>query len=117
MEGVRQPEAPAVAEGPRQGAVAQQGGAAAERQLAAARAAAAVQRRAVVVAPDVVAAGPQPEAVPDAAGVRQREAPDVPVAAQPSAAPSVCRRDRLRPWPVQARAAHPAHAMRGWRIA
>jgi hypothetical protein len=103
---------------PRQGVEAQQGGAVAERQPAAARAAAGVQRRAVAVVQDEAAAALQPEVVPDAAGVvRQREAPDVPAAARPSAVPWVCRRDRLRPWLGQARAAHPAHAMRGWRIA
>jgi hypothetical protein len=117
-EAVRQPEAPAVAEEPRQGVEAQQGGAVAERQPAAARAAAGVQRRAVAVVQDEATAALQPEVVPDAAGVvRQREAPDVPAAARPSAVPWVCRRDRLRPWLGQARAAHPAHAMRGWRIA
>jgi hypothetical protein len=89
-EAVRQPEAPAVAGEPRQEAVAQQGGA---------------------------AAGLQPAAAWAAAGVRQPEAPDVPAAAQPSVVPSVCRRDQLPPWPVQAPAAHPAHAMRGRRMA
>jgi hypothetical protein len=116
-EAVRQPEAPAVAGEPRQEAVAQQGGAAAERQPAAAWAAVGEQRRAEAVARDVAAAVLQPEVVPDAAGVRQPEAPDVPAAAQPSVVPSVCRRDQLPPWPVQAPAAHPAHAMRGRRMA
>jgi hypothetical protein len=115
--GVRQPGAPAGAEEPRQEAAVQQGGAAAERQPAAARAVAGVRRRAVVAAQDEAAAGLQPEVVPDAAGVRQPEAPDVPAAAQPSVVPSVCRRDQLPPWPVPAPAAHPAHAMRGRRMA
>jgi hypothetical protein len=115
-EAERQPAAPAVAGEPRQEAVAQQGGAAAERQPAAAWAAVGEQRRAEAVVRDV-AAGLQPEVVPDAAGVRQPAAPDVPAAAQPSVVPSVCRRDQLPPWPVQAPAAHPAHAMRGRRMA
>ena len=115
-EAVRQPAAPAVAGAPRQGAVEQQDVAAAERQPAAAWAAVGEQRRAEAVVRDV-AAGLQPEVVPDAAGVRQPEAPAVPAAAQPSVVPSVCRRDQLPPWPVQAPAAHPAHAMRGRRMA
>jgi hypothetical protein len=102
-EGGRQPEVLAVAEALRQGAVAVQDGAAAERQPAAAQ--------------DVVAVERQPEAAPGAEAVRLREARDVPAAALPSAAPWACHQDRLRPWPVQARSAHPARVTEGRRSA
>ena len=116
-EGVRQPEALAVAEEPRQGAVAEQGGAAAERQPAAARAAAVVLRRAVVVQ-DAAAAGLQPEAAPGAAVVLLRAARDEALAARPSAAAwaaPLCLQAAARPGPSAS--ARFAHAMRGWRIA
>jgi hypothetical protein len=115
VAGVRQPEVPAVAQVPRQAAEALPGGAAAVRQQAAVPDAEVALRRAEAV-PDV-AAGLQPEVAPGAAEVRQRGAPDVPAAAQPSAAPWVCRRDRLPPWLVQPRSVHPARAMEGRRIA
>jgi hypothetical protein len=113
MAGARQPGVPAVAEVPRQGAEAVRGEVAAVRQPEAVPGAAVAQRRAAAVQDVEEAAGPQPEAAWGAAGARQREAPGVPAAAQPSAAPLVCRRDRLPPWPVQPRSAHPARAMEG----
>jgi hypothetical protein len=116
-EGVRQPEALAVAEEPRQGAVVEQGGVAAERQPAAARAAAGVQRRAVVVQ-DAAAAGLQPEAAPGGAVVLRRAARDEALAARPSAAAwaaPLCLQAAARPGPSAS--ARFAHAMRGWRIA
>jgi hypothetical protein len=115
--GVRQPEVLAVAEVPRQGAAAVRDGVAAVRQPAAVWAAGVALRRAEAVQDVAEAAALQPEAAPVAAGVRQREARDVPAAAQPSAAPWVCRRDRLPPWPVPPRSAHPARATEGRRIA
>jgi hypothetical protein len=124
---VRQPEVLAVAAVPRRGAEAVRDGMAAVRQPAA-RAAGVVLRQ-VEAVPDVVEAAVLPreavqdeaerlrEVVPGAAEAgRLREAPDVPAAAQPSAAPWVCRRGRLPPWLVQPRSAHPVHAMEVRRI-
>jgi hypothetical protein len=115
---VRQPEVPVVAEEPRQVAVAARDGAAAVRQLAAVRAAGVAPRLAEAVQDVAEAAVLQLEAAaPGAAGGRQRAAPDVPAQAQPSAAPWVCRRDRLPPWSAQPRSAHPVRATEGRRIA
>jgi hypothetical protein len=114
--GVRPPEAPAVAEEPRQVAEAVRDEAAAERQPAAARAAAGVQRQAA--AQDVVAAVVlQREAAPGAAGGLLRAARGEALAARPSAAawavPLCLQAARLAP----SAGARFARAMRGLRIA
>jgi hypothetical protein len=116
-EGVRQPVALAVAEEPRQGAVAVQDGAAAGRQPAAGRAAAVALRQAAAVQDVVVAAVLQREVAPGAAGVLLRAARGEALAARPSAAawaaPLCLQAARLAP---SARARF-ARATEGRRIA